>query len=104
MRLCEHTKCNKRPPFNYIGEKLKYCKQHSKVNMIDIKHATCEHLRCNKRPSFNYIGQTKLKYCKEHKQEYQINNPNKKCVIKNCNHLALYNNTEKNPKDANIIN
>ena len=88
--MCKETGCNKRPSFNYEGEKASYCKDHKKEGMIDVAHKLCLVLECNTRPNFNYEGE-KASYCKDHKKEGMINVVSKTCIECNCNTQPNFN-------------
>ena len=46
------------PTYNFQGyQKAKFCKNHKKINMIDVNHKRCVEEGCNKIPTFNFPGE-----------------------------------------------
>jgi hypothetical protein len=79
-RVCQFENCKKRCCYNFEGLEPKYCTNHKKENMVDVKSRMCK--TCNKkRPIYNYPQQKKGLYCKDCKLDDMINVKDKKCSI-----------------------
>jgi hypothetical protein len=88
-KKCIHPDCNKRPNFNFEGEKSAlYCNSHKKEGMIDINNKRCIHPDCNKHPIFNFEGEKEKLYCNSHKKEGMINITHKRCKTYLCDTLS----------------
>ena len=97
---CLNKECLKYPSFNYKGKKGKYCFDHKKENMINVKSRKC--LECDKIPSFNYSTKLTPDYCKDHKKSEMINIMNKRCNYNFCFKKRIFNyENEKSPKFCN---
>jgi len=92
MSICKKKECNKKATHNYKDKTdRKYCKQHAKTNMIDIKSKRCIESDCNKHPTFNYEGEKKPLYCKQHAKTNMIDIKHKKCIESDCNKHPVFN-------------
>jgi hypothetical protein len=70
---CTHEGCNKSPTFNYENEtKAKYCSEHKKDGMVNVKSKRCELEGCNSIPTFNIKG-GKPQFCVKHKTTEMVN-------------------------------
>ena len=86
--MCKEKDCEKRPNFNFEGEKTAlYCATHKKEGMINVKDKTC--LDCKKRPNFNFEGEKTALYCATHKKEGMINVISKTCL--DCEKIPNFN-------------
>jgi hypothetical protein len=84
--------CGIRGKYNIVGETNGiFCKEHKKVDMIDITRKLCAKTGCNIRPTFNFEGEIICKYCKEHAEPGMIDIKNKKCQKEGCNTRPSYN-------------
>lgn len=91
MRECLHPTCNTGPIFNfpqYVGQG-RYCKEHAKPGMIDVKNKKCGIDGCKIRPHFNYPGEKKGERCLVHSLPGMVNVVSARC--KECDSLASFN-------------
>ena len=66
--------CKKRASFNVLGEtKGRFCADHRKTEMVDIKHKICETSGCNTIPNYNVRGETTGRFCATHKESQMVN-------------------------------
>ena len=84
----EEFKCSRDAYYNYPEEKRKYCKEHKKEGMKNVKKDNRICVKCiergvEKKASYNYLEEKRPKYCKEHSERDMINICNKK-KIKRC--------------------
>jgi hypothetical protein len=109
--FCDAGGCIITPSFNFKGCCYgKYCSEHKKENMINVKNRTCLEENCISRPIYNIEGEKLGIYCKEHKKENMIYVLNKYCSEKDCKVTAAFNFEGKSPlycsehKKENMIN
>ncbi len=96
-KKCQHEGCTKIPCFNYITEnKVLFCSEHKKPNMVDVKNKKCIYKGCTKRPNFNNISEKIGIYCSKHKRPGMINVTSKKCQNKGCTKQPSYNSINEN--------
>ena len=71
-------KCDKRPSYNFPGEKKAVCCSKCKEEkMVNVKHKKC---KCGKKnPTYNFIGQKTALCCSLCKEEGMINVVSKRC-------------------------
>ena len=44
LRICQHRGCSRRPSFNHVGLRARFCSSHRELNMVDVAHkARCLH-------------------------------------------------------------
>lgn len=86
------------PSYGKIGEKVKYCKNHSVFfkDMILIRNDLCKYKKddkgCSTRASFNIEGKKVGKFCQEHKEEGMIFVLKvDTCIFKDCETRAIFN-------------
>jgi hypothetical protein len=93
-QLCQEDNCKIFACFNFENEvKPKFCNEHKKSNMIDIKNRSknCKYLNCNIRALYNFEGETNGLYCSQHKIDGMIDMHNKKCKYPNCKIQSIFN-------------
>jgi hypothetical protein len=91
MKKCKEENCNKQPSFNLPDEKVCiYCKEHSKINMINVKAKKCLEENCYIIPTFNLQDKKTGIYCKEHSKIDMVNVKSKICLENNCNKPVSY--------------
>lgn len=93
-QLCQEGNCKTYSCYNYEGEeKSKFCLEHKKDKMVDIKNKNknCEHPNCSTRAIYNYENEIKAKFCKIHKLENMLNIMDKCCEYPNCKTIATFN-------------
>jgi hypothetical protein len=94
-QLCQEVNCNIFSCYNFENElKPKFCNEHKKINMIDIKNKSknCINPQCNTRAVYNYHGESKGIYCINHKLEnmVNINDIKRYCQHENCKIRATF--------------
>jgi hypothetical protein len=100
-KMCLEENCIIEPNYNLPTETCgRYCKNHKKENMIDVKHKKCEYVdkdnnnKCLLNPSYGIIGK-KATRCLEHKEDNMILIRNDLCKYKNgdevCTSRASFN-------------
>lgn len=78
-KLCAKEGCTKQPIFNTIGEdRGKYCNDHKKEGMIDIRKNKCE--KCSTRASYGYGHDGKMRFCIKHKNNKCVDLVHAKCA------------------------
>ena len=92
-KQCEHLGCNKNHFFNVPGIKFgRFCSEHKKEGMVDIRSKRCENPGCMKHPYFNVPGSKAAGFCSEHKEEGMVDIKNKKtCEHRDCTKQPHYN-------------
>ena len=91
MSICLHPGCTVGPVFNYpqyVGQG-RYCKEHAKEGMVDVKNQKCAFDGCKIRPHFNYPGKRKGERCLIHSLPGMVNVVSARCS--ECESLASYN-------------
>ena len=84
--------CCKNAVFNKPEEtEGRFCYEHKKIGMIDVKNKKCQHLNCFKRPCFNKPGEIEGRFCYEHKEDGMIDVKNKKCEHDDCLKRPYFN-------------
>jgi hypothetical protein len=84
-KRCEESGCKKvSPVFDYPNGKGKYCFEHRKDGMIDIKIKICNTDNCKKSVGYDYPGGTG-QCCAEHKKDGMIDIKHPKCKESGCN-------------------
>lgn len=82
---CAKDDCNKRPGFNFTGEKRgKFCSAHKETGMIDVVHKKCLFENCNTQPTYNHPDEKKSLYCKTHKLDGMVDVRHIKCKHYKC--------------------
>lgn len=84
--------CGKSAIFGPPGGEMEYCKEHSKINHINLKKPKCQEKNCNLQAYFNYPGIKKGVFCNTHKKEGMINTgvqEKSKCL--KCDKIASFN-------------
>jgi hypothetical protein len=94
-QLCQECNCKISCCYNFENElKPKFCNEHKKINMIDIKNKSknCINPHCNTRAVYNYHGELKGIYCINHRLENMVNiNDIKRCCQhENCKIRATF--------------
>ena len=85
--------CNKQAYFNIPNLKWgRFCLEHAKPGMIDVKHKKCIEPGCTTQPNYNYPGEKKYLYCKTHAKSGMVNIKNKTCIEPGCGTRPSYNN------------
>lgn len=93
-QLCQEGNCKIYSCYNYEGEeKSKFCLEHKKDNMIDIKNKNknCNYINCKVRATYNFENETKGKFCVKHKEEKMTNVLDKMCQHNKCKIRATFN-------------
>ena len=99
---CKEDNCNTRASFNLLNENKPiynlpntkiaiYCKEHSKVGMVDIKSKKCLEKECDTQASFNFSNEKIGIYCSKHKKENMINIKSKRCLEEYCDKQPNFN-------------
>jgi hypothetical protein len=88
--FCADPTCDTQPSFNVPGQPAKYCKEHAKPGMKDVRSGTCADPTCYTQPSFNVPGQP-AKYCKEHATPGMEDVRNATCADPNCHKHPSFN-------------
>ena len=78
-------------------KKPKYCAEHKKEGMVNVKGKRCEHEDCLKFPHFGNSGE-RPKYCVEHKKEGMVNVTGKRCEDEDCLKFPYFGNSGERPK------
>jgi len=94
--MCIHPGCRTLPIYNVEGERPIYCKEHKKVDMVDVINKSCIHMGCKKQPQFNIEGKKAI-YCKEHKKEQMIDVSHPRCIHKDCKKRPSHNKEGERP-------
>ena len=101
---CEHPGCTKKPSQNFIDDidsdgrvRPRYCAEHMKYGMINVRERRCLVGMCMTIPVFNYEGEAQGVYCDEHRRKGMINVTKKRCEHVGCTRGA----THKIPGDRN---
>ena len=95
VKKCEEAGCDKQPAFNLpfdsngVKGKGRWCAEHKREGMIDVKHLRCEEAGCDKQPVFDVPG-GKGRLCSEHKREGMIDVKSKLCEEAGCTTHAGY--------------
>jgi hypothetical protein len=91
-KRCEHKGCNEiQPKYNIPGETSgKFCFNHKKVNMINVKAYYCQYEDCPTQACFNTEGEKLGKYCIEHIEDGMVDVVHTKCVADGCNTVATF--------------
>lgn len=76
--------CKKNPSFNYYGSKPRYCKDHKKDSMINVRNKLCNYNLCCNR-GYYYLIDKKILYCYIHKLDGMDNIHLQKCLECNIN-------------------
>lgn len=78
MTICKYENCGKNCVYGKRGsKKAEYCKEHSPLGYVDVKHKTCIHPNCETRPTYNFSGYSP-EYCKKHSLKRMVIYPLKK--------------------------
>jgi hypothetical protein len=94
---CAENNCDKRPNFNYNGEKRGlYCSDHIKKGMVDVVHKRCSEVGCIIQPVYNYLGTKQGKYCVSHAKNGMVNVKDKTCLQIGCIKRPNYNYENEN--------
>lgn len=84
--------CRKQAVFNFSCElKAKYCKDHIKPGMIDVKNKKCVYIGCHKQPTYNVLGEKKGLYCADHALDNMCDVKHPVCAEKGCNKRPNFN-------------
>jgi hypothetical protein len=93
QKTCEHPGCIKQPSFGMEGEtRGRFCAEHKKEGMVNVKDKTCEHPGCKKQPAYANEGEKRGRFCVEHKEEGMVNVVNKRCEHPGCRKIPAYAN------------
>ena len=88
--VCEGKDCVKKPIFNLIGHKGRFCIDHKSADMINVHHTHCEYEGCDKiSPSYGIKGD-RGRFCKIHKSVDMVNVKHKHCEFSECNTIANF--------------
>ena len=101
MPRCKHEGCDKRASFGNIGGGAKFCVEHKKGDMCDVKNKRCELEGCDKGASFGNI-EGGPKFCKVHKKEGMDNVVSKRCEHEGCPKRPSFGNIEGKPKFCKV--
>jgi hypothetical protein len=101
-QLCQQGECKITPSYNYENEETcKFCSEHKKDEMVDIKNKNkqCQHQNCKTRATYNFENEKRGKFCIKHKIENMINVMDKNCEYTDCKIRATFNyENEKKPR------
>jgi hypothetical protein len=94
-QLCQEDNCKIFSCYNFENElKPKFCNEHKRINMIDIKNKSknCIHSDCKTRATYNYESENRGIYCVNHKLEnmVNINDIKRWCQYENCKKRATF--------------
>jgi hypothetical protein len=68
--MCIFEGCKKRAYYNYENEKIvKYCSEHRKDGMVNLKSKKCFEKGCKVIPSYNYKNEKEALFCSKHKKK-----------------------------------
>ena len=78
--------------YNFPGLKgAKYCNEHKKEGMMNVRKQYCKDNKCTKQPKYNKKGQKVGLYCAEHRKNKMVDVVSKKCKQKDCDVQPFYN-------------
>lgn len=109
-QTCNYDTCDKRPTFNYLGNKTPlYCSEHK---LKDMYHTCglCKYDNCTNQASYNYQDGSEKIYCYLHKEDRMIPVRIRKCIHTDCINKPSYGFKHKRPtychlhKLPNMIN
>ncbi|HEY9704784.1 MAG TPA: hypothetical protein V6C58_20255 [Allocoleopsis sp.] len=81
MTICNFQGCTIFACFGLKNEKPKFCKKHSKEDMIDLHNENKKCIICKlNRANYNYPNEKKALYCKKHSNDNMIDVSHKKCI------------------------
>jgi hypothetical protein len=85
MSTCQHTGCPKYASFNFAGIKpAKFCTDHKKEGMSNVKLKLCEFINCVTGASYNFADQITRKFCAIHKEDGMVYMYKNCCNFENC--------------------
>jgi hypothetical protein len=89
-KYCIEKDCNSQACYNFAGQFALYCKNHVKIDMVNVKYKYCIEPDCDTLSNYNFAGQSAL-YCETHSKEGMINVKSKNCIEPNCGTQPSYN-------------
>ena len=92
MGRCQYQHCKTHAVYNVEGSSSAvFCKQHSKIGMVNVIHKLCLNDACTKQPSFGVAGSKTSMYCKQHAKAGMVNVLSKRCLDDSCTRRPSFN-------------
>ena len=90
---CPYEGCDTTRNFGEAGGKAhtsrRFCAEHKKENMADVRKTTCEAAGCDTHPSYGIPGE-RPQFCSKHRENDMVDLINAVCKDPDCKKLATF--------------